>query len=289
MIVSGFGFTVYLIMAKEVSSDVHPVVLAFFRSLIGFVVVAPILIREGPKYLASDNYKTLFIRSLLGTLGFVLSLLAVSDFFTLPLSEFNALSFSRPLFVTLLAALILREAVGAQRWGAVAIGFVGVLIMVVPGVIFFWVPAGSGPELDWGAILAIASAFTFAGAIILVKSLTASHSAMQLILWANMLSTLLLLPGVFFFWSNPSPMSWVLIVTMSLAGLAAQFCYITAMSMGDASFLSPMDYLRLPMAAVADFLLFRLLPGLYVWIGAGIIVAATLFIAWRESRKRPHP
>lgn len=289
MIASGFGFTVYLILAKMVSSEVHPVVLAFFRSLIGFLVVAPILVRQGPRFLASDNYPTLFIRSLLGTLGFVLSLVAVSDFFTLPLSQFNALSFSRPLFVTLLAALVLREAVGAQRWGAVAVGFLGVMVMVVPGVIFFWLPEGAGPPLDWGAVLAIASAFAFAGAIVLVKSLTASHSPMQLLVWANMLSTILLLPAVFFFWTNPDPMSWLLIIGMSLTGLGAQFCYITAMSMGDASFLSPMDYLRLPMAAVADFLLFRLLPGMYVWIGAGIIVAATLFIAWRESRRRPHP
>ncbi|MCI4644630.1 MAG: DMT family transporter [Hyphomonadaceae bacterium] len=286
MIASGIGFTVYLVMAKQVSSEAHPIVLAFFRSFFGLVFVSPILMRQGTGFLKTPRFGLLFTRSLFGTLGFIFSLLAVSDFFTLPLSQFNALSFSRPLFVTLLAALFLGEAVGPHRFGAVTVGFIGVLIMAVPGVIFFWLPDGAGPPLDLGSLLAISSAFFFAGAITLVKSLSATHSPIQLVVWANLLSSILLLPGLIWFWSPPSPMAWLMIITMALTGLAAQFCYIKAMSMGDASFLSPMDYLRLPMAAVADFLLFQLLPGRYVWIGAAIIVLATLYITLREARLR---
>ncbi|MEM9738941.1 MAG: DMT family transporter [Pseudomonadota bacterium] len=284
MVLSGIGFTVYLIMAKQVSSEVHPLVLAFFRSAIGFVIVAPLLVRQGLSFLKTDKLGLILTRSLFGTLGFILSLIAVSDFFTLPLSQFNALSFSRPLFVTLMAALLLNEAVGRHRLGAVAAGFFGVLVMAVPGVIFFWLPEGAGPPLDLAALLALASAFFFAGAIVLVKSLSATHSPAQLLTWANLLSTLLLMPGLFWFWSPPSPVAWVMILTMSITGLLAQYAYITAMSMGDASFLSPMDYLRLPMAAAADFLLFQLVPGPYVWIGAVIIVTATLYITVREAR-----
>lgn len=286
MIGSGVGFTIYLIMAKQVSAEVHPVVLAFFRAAIGFAITAPLLIRHGPSFLKTDKLPLILTRSMFGTLGFILSLIAVSDFFTLPLAQFNALSFSRPLFVTLLAALLLKEAVGPHRLGAVGVGFFGVLVMAVPGVIFFWLPEGAGPPLDLAALLAIASAFFFAGAIVLVKTLSATHSATQLLTWANLLSTVILLPGLVWFWSPPSPEAWLMIILMSVAGLAAQFAYITAMSMGDASFLSPMDYLRLPMAAAADFLLFQLLPGPYVWIGAGVIVTATLYITLREARQR---
>ena len=74
---------------------------------------------------------------------------------------------------------------------------------------------------------------------------------------------------------------------MSVASVLGQYCYITAMSVGDASFLAPIDYLRLPMAAFADWLIFKLLPGYPVWLGAGIIVSATLFITYREHVKRP--
>ena len=288
MLASGVGFTAYLTFAKTASAEMHPVVLGFFRSFIGLLVVSPILLRRGVGFLATPKFPTLLTRSLFGTFGFILSLIAVSDAFGLPLADFNALSFTRPLFVTILAAIVLNEIVGPRRWGAVGIGFLGVLIMAVPGTIFFWLPGDSALSsgLDLASILAVSSAFFFAGAIILVKSLSSVHSPLQLIVWANLLSTALLLPGAIWFWSWPSFQTTLEIVILSVAGLAAQYAYVRAMSVGDASFLSPMDYLRLPMAAVVDFALFKLLPGPFVWLGAAIIVSATLYITFRESRSR---
>ena len=84
----------------------------------------------------------------------------------------------------------------------------------------------------------------------------------------------------------PTGTEWILLFVMSVASVIGQYCYITAMSIGDASFLAPIDYLRLPMAAVADWLIFKLLPGYPVWIGTGIIVSATLFITYRERQLR---
>jgi drug/metabolite transporter (DMT)-like permease len=77
---------------------------------------------------------------------------------------------------------------------------------------------------------------------------------------------------------------------MAFFGVVAQFCFIKGMSVGDASFLSPMDYLRLPMGATADWFMIRSLPGPFVWAGAGIIVVSTLYITWREhllNQKKP--
>ena len=242
MVASGITFTGYLVLAKLLSADIHPMVLAFFRALIGLVVVMPVVVRHGPRFLRTRRFPAVLTRSLFGTLGFVFSLLAVSDMFALPLAQFNALSFSRPLFLTILATLFLGETVGAHRWGAVGVGFLGVLVMAVPGLVLFWLPGTQGGmTLDWGAVLAVASAFAFAGAIVLVKSLSAEHSPVQLLIWANLLSSLLLLVPAVWLWSPPSALEWGLILAMSLCGLAGQFCYITAMSVGDASFLSPTD------------------------------------------------
>ena len=91
-------------------------------------------------------------------------------------------------------------------------------------------------------------------------------------------------------WANPSLDQWGLIASMAFFGVVAQFCFIKGMSVGDASFLSPMDYLRLPMGATADWLMIRTLPGPFVWAGAGIIVVSTLYITWREhllNQKKP--
>ena len=140
--------------------------------------------------------------------------------------------------------------------------------------------------IDGGTLFALLSAIGMAGAIVMVKTLSATHSPMTLLIWANILSSMLLAPSLFFQFQMPTGTEWILLFVMSVASVIGQYCYITAMSIGDASFLAPIDYLRLPMAAVADWLIFKLLPGYPVWIGTGIIVSATLFITYRERQLR---
>ena len=292
LILSGLAFTIFLILAKQLSSSQSPAVLAFWRSFVGLLVVLPIIFQRGWGVVRITRPKLVILRSLVGTVAFLFSMYAISDAFALPLSQFNAISFSRALFVTLLAAWLLGETVGRWRWGALIVGFFGVLVMVVPDLILPWYESGEGAEglvIDAGTLFALLSALGFAGAIVMVKSLTATHSPMTLLIWANFLSTLLLAPFLFVQFSAPVGVEWFWLIAMSLVGVLGQYCYITAMSVGDASFLAPVDYLRLPMAALADFLIFKMLPGHPVWIGTGIIISATLFITYREHKKRAQP
>jgi len=300
MLVSAVGFTIHVVLAKLLSADVHPIYIAFLRSLLAFAIAAPLLV-SGHVKLSTYRFELVFTRSVFGSIGFIFSMLAVWEIYNLPFAEFNALSFTRSLFVTIFAAIILRETVGLLRWGAVLVGFLGVLIMAVPGVVFFWTDIGAAPTLSLGSLFAILSAICFAVAIVLVKSLTQHHKPIELLIWANLLSTGMLLtfilvanalsfaPGLSWMgipWAAPSAKVWGMLGLMALTGLGAQFCYIKAMSIGDASFLSPMDYLRLPMAVVADWWLIKTFPGIFTWIGAGIIIAATLFITVRERMKK---
>jgi drug/metabolite transporter (DMT)-like permease len=291
LILSGVAFTVFLVLAKQLSSSQSPAVLAFWRSFVGLLVVLPIIFQRGWDIVRITRPGLVISRSLVGTLAFIFSMYAISDAFALPLSQFNAISFSRALFVTLLAAWLLGESVGKWRWGALLIGFFGVLIMVMPDLILPWYESDEGADslvIDAGTLFALLSALGFAGAIVMVKSLTATHTPMTLLIWANFLSTLLLAPFLLFQFATPIGMEWVWLIGMALAGVLGQYCYINAMSVGDASFLAPVDYLRLPMAALADFLIFKMLPGHPVWIGTAIIICATLFMAYREHKKRAH-
>lgn len=285
MVLSGVGFTFYLLLNKLLSADVHPVFLAFWRAFLGMWMAIPFVAWIGFSKMRTKRPGLLILRSLCGTLGFTLAIVAVSDFFALTLAQFNAISFTRPLFVTLLAALALREFVGPHRWAALIVGFVGVLIMVMPGLFVFWQPGALDMSgFDQGTLVALISSFSLAAAIVMVKFLSAELPAMVLLLYANLLSSLLLAPFLYVFWHEVSLQDWGLILAMSLFGFGSQFCFIYAMSIGDASFLSPIDYLRLPMSAVADFWVFRLIPGIGVWIGAAIIVVSTFYIGWRERR-----
>jgi drug/metabolite transporter (DMT)-like permease len=285
LVLAGVGFTIYLLLNKLMSADVHPVLLAFWRAFFGMVLAIPFVAKSGFQVMKTRRPGMLILRSLFGTLGFTLAIVAVSDLYSVTLAQFNAISFTRPLFVTLLAALILREVVGIYRWSAVLVGFIGVLVMVVPGVFTFWQPgAMDGLDFDLGSGWALLSAFSLAAAIVFVKFLSGELSAMALLLYANFFSTLILAPFLFFYWADFSLQMWGMILAMSFVGFVSQFCYISAMSVGEASFISPIDYLRLPMSAVADFAVFRLVPGLNVWIGAMIIVVSTLYIGLRERR-----
>ena len=280
MIVSAFTFTIFTILAKALSADYNPGYLAFWRAFIALIMSIPFLMTDGLGLLKTNRPGLIMVRSIFGSVGFLLSVYAVSEAYGLPLSQFNAISFSRSLFVTVLAALVLREVIGVHRWGAVGVGFLGVLIMTLS------TPGADGAGTSTGVSMALGSSIALAAAIILVKSLAATHRPITLLIWANILSTVFLTPFAILYWVTPSLTDAALILVMSAMAFGGQYCYIKAMSVGEASFLSSLDYLRLPMATVADWMLFRLLPGLQVWIGAVVIVLSTLYIALREARLR---
>lgn len=286
MIVSGVGYTLHLALAKEITADIHPIFLAFWRSFLAFLFVSPFILL-GRVRLHTARFGALVTRSLIGSAGFVFGLIAIWPVFGLPLAEFNALSFTRPLFVTILAVALLHEKVGVHRTGAVIAGFCGVLIMtLLPALL----GNEGGAHLNLGSLFAILSSLCFAFTIVLVKSLTGVHSPLALLIWANILSSIFILPMALAVWATPTLQEWGLIAAMALAGVVAQFCFIKGMSVGDASFLSPLDYLRLPMGALADWVMIRILPGPFVWAGAALIVVSTLYITWREhrlGRKKP--
>lgn len=277
MTASGLVFTVFLTLSKVQSAEYDPGFLAFFRSFIALILTLPVIVQQGWGIMRIHQPGMVLLRSLFGTMGFIFGFYAVSAQFGLPLSEFNAISFSRAMFITVLAAVLLKETVGWHRWGATLAGFIGVLIMTQP-------QAG----VSLGTLLALAAAFCMAGAITLVKLLSRRHRPVTLLIWANLLSSAMLLPLAI--WKMPEVMpSWqdfALITLMGGCGVAGQYFYIRGMAIGDASFLSPIDYLRLPMAATVDWFLFKALPGPWTWAGTAIIIGATAYITLRERQVR---
>ena len=277
MTASGLVFTVFLTLSKVQSAEYDPGFLAFFRSFIALILTLPVIVQQGWGIMRIHQPGMVLLRSLFGTMGFIFGFYAVSARFGLPLSEFNAISFSRAMFITVLAAVLLKETVGWHRWGATLAGFIGVLITTQP-------QAG----VSLGTLLALAAAFCMAGAITLVKLLSRRHRPVTLLIWANLLSSAMLLPLAI--WKMPEVMpswqDWALITLMGGCGVAGQYFYIRGMAIGDASFLSPIDYLRLPMAATVDWFLFKALPGPWTWAGTAIIIGATAYITLRERQVR---
>lgn len=275
MLASALAFTAMTTLVKFLGNDYPPSLQTFYRQLAGFAVLLPVILRHRGAAFATTRPGILLFRSAAGTVGMILSFYA---FQKMPLADANALSFTRTLWLVPLAAFVVREHVGPLRIGAALVGFAGVLIMIRPG-------AGGHFEVGVPALAMLGSSFLFALTITGMKVMTRDHSPMVLLVWSATLGLVLALPGAFLAWRWPAPMDLVLLCLMGVMGTITQACYIQGMAIGDAGAMAPIDYVRLVFTTLAGFVLFHELPGPATLIGAGIVVASTLFITWREQQQ----
>jgi len=274
MLASAVTFSVMTTLIKYLGSDYPAALQTFYRQAAGMVVLAPVILRHRGAAFATSRPSILIFRSLAGTVGMILSFYA---FQKMPLADANALSFTRTLWLVPLAAFIVKEQVGVWRAGAAVVGFIGVLVMIRPG-------AGGQFNVGLPAMAMLASAFLFAFTVTGMKVLTRDHSVMVILVWSAVLGLILSIPGAIFTWRVPGLRDFLLLCAMGAIATVNQACYIKGMQAGEAAVMAPIDYTRLIFSAAAGFFLFAEVPSRWTWIGAGIVVAATLFITLREQQ-----
>lgn len=270
MLGSALSFAVMAVLVKMLGPDVGLGTVIFWRSFMGVVAVLPFALHAGPSVWASARPGRMAMRSLWGTIGFFAGFHALMH---LPLADSQALSFSRTLFITILAVIVLKEKVAWRRWTAVGIGFAGVALMTRPGAAF-----------ELATLTALVSAFAFAFALVTVKDLTRDHAPLTLVIWGNVVTAVAGLPFLLLDPVVPEARTLGLLLAMGLAGVAAQSCYVRALSTGDASLMGLMDYVRLPLMALAGWLIFAERPDPLAMAGAAIVIVSTLYITVREAR-----
>ena len=195
----------------------------------------------------------------------------------LPLAEATAIGFSVPIFSTLLAALVLGEKTGRWRWGAVLLGFAGVIVIVQPG---------SGHVALYGGLVAIAAAVSTAVATITIRHLGATEAVATTVFWFGASSLIPLSLAMPFVGQAHAPEVFAVIAGFSLAGGAAQLLLTGALRYAPVALVMPMDYLNLLWASLLGVMIFGQLPSPWTWLGAPVVIAAGLVILWREQRLR---
>ena len=253
------------------ASELHPFEIAFFRNLFGFAFVLPFLARTGLGTLRAQAPGLLLLSSgghLVAMLGYFLAVAY------LPLAELTALAFTKPLFATVGAALVLHEVVRGRRWSAIAIGFFGVLIVLRPGAAAFSPYAG----------LVLLSALASAAVVLLVKRLTARNSSTTIVLFQTLFLTVFSLPPALRFWRIPSLESLLLVASIGALGTIAWLCFTRAFALADASAVMPYEFLKLPMTALLAYLMFAEVPSTWTWLGGAVIFGASIYIAQREAK-----
>jgi drug/metabolite transporter (DMT)-like permease len=274
MLLGTTGFTLNSALVKLLGAGgMHPFEIAFGRSVVALLAMLPFIWRAGPGVLRSNHLRIHFVRGLAGGTAMICSFYALTR---LPLADFTALSFTTPLFIMLLAALVLGERVGPRRWGAVAVGFLGVLVMTRPGAGAF------DPNALWVLVMALGIAI----AVVLVKRLPPSESQITMLTYFCLISLAMSAVPAALVWRTPTVTEVLLLTSVGTLGIASQSLMIRAFRAGEASFVAPFEYSRLLFAAALGFFLFAEAPDPWSYLGAAIIVAATLYLARRGSREK---
>ncbi|MEQ8318960.1 MAG: DMT family transporter [Rhodospirillales bacterium] len=262
-------------LAKILGNDaygpaLHPLQISAGRFIFAFsalLVIAPALKLK----FQGTPYRWHFLRSLLGWLGVSCTFAAAAQ---MPLAEATAISFLSPICTMIFAIPFLGEKVGPVRWSAAAISLIGALILIRPGTDAFQI----------AALIALAAALFMGMEMVVIKRLSDGEPAIRILFVNNAFGAAISLSAGLFFWVQPTTEQWVLLVTLGLIMVCAQSCFIQAMKSADASFAVPFFYMTLVFAAIYDFGLFGVIPEILSWLGAGIIIAGALFLAYRERQ-----
>ncbi len=214
------------------------------------------------------------LRMLLGIGAMTLNFLAMM---LMPMAEATTIGFAAPIFATILAALLLREPTGRYRWGAVILGFIGVLIALRPGVVGFNVTSAS---------IALGGALLTGCVAIQLRRLSQTESTGAIVFWFSLTSLVPLGIAMLFFARSHDGETWAIIAGLSGAGAIAQILLTSALRHAPVAAILTMDYSGLIWSLLIGWLVFGDIPGHSVWLGAPIIITAGLVIAWREHYVR---
>ena len=257
---------------------VHVIESLFYRQALALPVVAVWLMSAGG--LATVRTRRIGVhasRMAIGLTGMCLNFLS---YILLPPAEAATIGFTMPIFGTILSALILREATGWHRWGAVLIGFVGVLVMIRPD-------AGHFPAQ--GVAVAIAAALVTASVSLVLRELGRTEPAGVIVFWFTALSMIPLGLAMPFVAQGHDLLTWAMLLMIGLFGGIAQLCLTAALRWGPVSVVLPMDYSAIIWTTLLGVAIGEDWPLATTWIGAMLIVGSGLYIAWREHVRPRRP
>lgn len=254
--------------------------IVFFRNAFAFVPLGLYIWRTtGWTVLKTQRPLGHLHRSAVGLLGMICSFNALQH---LALTEATAFTFAAPLFMTALSALMLREFVGRHRWGAVLVGFVGVLIMVRPE---------PGHMNAVGVAFALTAALGSALAMVQIRQIAVTEKGPTIVFYFTLAGTVVGLAGCLFHWVTPDPMTLAVLILGGLIGGVGQLFLTEAIRVAPVGVVAPFDYTQLIWAAILGFLVWGELPHAATLAGAAVVAASGLYILHRELQRfrRPGP
>jgi drug/metabolite transporter (DMT)-like permease len=268
----GVGFLVLNdAIAKLLTSHYEPAQIIFVRNMIAApLIAAAIYVLRGSAGLRTQS---LHVHALRGVLMFAGAYLYFRSLAVLPLAEATALVFSAPIFITVLSVPLLGETVGWRRWGAVLVGFLGVLIIVQPG----------GAAFQPAALLVLATAVLYALFMISARWIGRDEGLWTMMLFVVLFPGLYAAPFAVAVWTPLRPEDVPHFLGMAVLGSLGITLIGQAFRMAPAAIVAPFDYTAIVWAAALGWLIWGDLPSLWTYVGAAIIIASGIFILLRGA------
>jgi drug/metabolite transporter (DMT)-like permease len=258
------------------TTGLHPFEIAFFRNVFGLIVAIPWFIRLGLQPLKTTRFGFLGLRGVLNVISMLAFFYALS---IAPLAQVTALSFSAPIFATLLAMVVFGERAGVRRWTAIVVGFVGTLVILRPGF----------TDIGLGAVLTLAAALLWGVCMLIIKSLGRTESAVTITIYMSLVMAPLSLIAALFVWQWPTAEQLIWLIAIGTLGGAGQMSMAQALRTAETHVVMPVDFVKLIWVSAIAYVAFAEVPDAFTWIGGTMIFASTAFIAWREHVKRAAP
>ncbi len=261
------------IFVKTLGRKFDPFELALFRYGIGMIVLAPAFAQMGWHRLGTRRIGLHILRM---SLAFIAQIGIYVSIIHMPLADATAFMFTKPLFTTVVAVVLISEAVSRRRWAATIVGFAGVLVMLRPG----------SESMDPVALIAVAAAMTFAVANVLIRIMAPTEPPNRIMFYYHIGGILVFIGPAAWVWRTPVGTEWLLLLAIGVLTTAGMICFVRAFSVGEANAVGPSENLRLSYAAWFGLFLCGEVPSIWTGIGAAIIVASTYYIARDEARRR---
>jgi len=258
---------------KLLSDDLHPIMICFYRCLMGLIIITPFVARNNFQALQTDNMRLQIFRALINIISMICWFSAIG---MMHFEKATALGFTTPLFTTVLAVLVLGEVIRFHRTAALLLGFVGILIIIRPGYMPF----------EFGTILMLIASFSFSFVLIFVKKLSATDSSLTIIFYHLLYMTPAFFILSLFYWENINLNQLIIFILMGTSGLLSHWCLAQAFKMSDTTFVMPLQFTKLIWASLIGLFIFAEQPDIWTWIGGIVIFISVVYITYREAFKK---
>ena len=265
------SFMVMAVAVRELSGAMSAFQMLFVRSGLGLAFLVVVLSATGWGQVRTQRLTGHVFRNLAHFTGQVLWIVGIK---LLPLATVFAIEFTTPIWGAILAVLFLGERMNQGRWIALGGGFIGILVILRPGI----------GQFDPDLLIMIGCALFFGITTVITKWLTRTEGAPTILFYMTLMQMLFGLAVSVFDWAPVALHNWPWLVLLAITGLSAHYCIVRALGYADATVVMPMDFLRLPVIAVLGFVVYAEPLDLVTLIGAVLIFAGNYYSIRRESR-----